>query len=204
MAVEGTDGHQQRAPGGAEFGPHLGPRPVGVLDPHALADPGQCDGGEPRVPRARRPRPVDQRRTGPEDHGGGLHDPPLQQPHQMGPRALGMCPVVPGDDERSPPPAEREHRTERGVQTVRVDEVGVRAGGTQRSDGPRVAAARHVHMVGAGTAEVVGAIGVGRGAHGHPHAPRDQPGGQGPHMRAAAGVATAEHLNGAQRRLAVR
>ncbi len=172
-----------------------------------LDDPagrGRRDGGEARVAGTGPAGPVHERGGGPEHDGGGLDDPPLQQPYEMGAGALGMCAVVPGDDERGTPPAEREHRTEGGVQPVRVDQVGVRARGPQRGHGGGIAAARDMHVFGAGAREVVELIGLHRGAHGDPHAPRDQPGGQRPHMRAAAGVAAAQHLHGAQRGLAVR
>ncbi|BFO20291.1 hypothetical protein SHKM778_66790 [Streptomyces sp. KM77-8] len=85
------------------------------------------------------------------------------------------------------------------MQSVRVDQVGAAADGPQRGHRARIAAARHRHMVGADTAEVVGVIGLGGGAHGDPHAPRDEPRGQRAHMGAAGGVATAQHLHGAQR-----
>ncbi|GAA3503952.1 hypothetical protein GCM10019016_110650 [Streptomyces prasinosporus] len=204
VPFEGAGGDEQRASDGPEFGPDLGAQPVGVLRPRGRARPGERDRGQPGVPRPRAARPVDEGGGGPEHHGGRLDDPPLQHPEEVGARAVGVRPVVPGHDQRGVPSAEGEHRAEGGVQSVRVHQVGVRAGGPQRGHRPRVAAARHVHVVGAGAREVVGVIRLGGGAHRDPHAPRDEPRGQRAHVGAAGGVAAAQHLHGAQRRPAVR
>jgi hypothetical protein len=204
VPFEGADGHQQRAPGGAEFGPHLETGALGVLRFRGAGRERQGDGGEPRIPCPAAARPVHQVRGDAEHHGGRLHDPPLQQAQQMGAGSFGVCAVVQRDDERGASAAERERGAEGGVQAVRMDEVGVGAGGSQRGHGAGVAAARHLHMVGAGAPEVVGVLGLDGGAHGDPHAPRDQSRRERAHMRAAAGVATAQHLHGAQRQLAVR
>ncbi len=206
MTVQGADGDQQRASGGPEFGPHLGAEPLGlvVLVLDGTAGPGQRHGGQPGVPRTGAPGPVHQRGGGPEHDGRRFRHPPLQQSYEMGAGALGIRPVVPGDHEGRAAPAEREDCAEGGVQPVRVHQVGVRAGRPERGDGAGVAAARHLHVFGADPAEAVEVIGLRGGAHGDPHASRHEPRGQRSHMHAAAGVASAQHLHGAQRRLAVR
>ncbi len=215
-AVEGTDGQQQRASGGTEFGAELVPPLValvvrqgslrlGAVERGGGSVPaGQRHGREPGVPCPRAACPVDQVGGGAEDHGGRPHHAPLQQPQQMRPGALRPGPVVPGDHQRGAAPAEREHGTEGGVQPVGVHQVGIGTGRPERGHGGRVAAARDVHMVGADPGEVVGAVGLDGGAHRDSHAPGDEPLGQGADVRTAADVAPTQHLHGAQRRLAVR
>lgn len=122
----------------------------------------------------------------------------------MGPRTVGLRTRVPGDDERNAPPAECQGRPQRRVQPVRVHEIGVRAGRPQRGHGGGIAAAGHGNVVRAHPGEPVHAIRLGGRAHGDPNPPGDQTRGQRPHMRATARASAAEHLHGAQRRLAVR
>lgn len=80
----------------------------------------------------------------------------------MRPRPLRVRTGVPGDDERGAPAAERERGPQRGVQPVRVHEIGVRAGHPQRGHGGRITAARHGNVLGTDATEPVREVGLGR------------------------------------------
>ncbi len=122
----------------------------------------------------------------------------------MGPGAVRLRAGVPGDDEGNASPTERQHGPKRRVDPVRVHEIGVRAGRPQRGDRGGVAAAGHGNVVRADPGEPVHAVRLGGSADGDPDPSGDQTRGQRPYVRAAARASAAEHLHGAQRRLAVR
>lgn len=173
--LQRPDRHQQRPVDRAQFGPGLA-----VVQTYGPPRGRHGDGREPGVTGAAPPGPVDEFGGGGEDDGRRPHGPALHHPQHTAPGTVDMAPAVPGRDERCVGRAagERERGAYGGLQAVRVDDVRPDAGVAEGGDGRGVAEARQGHEVGADPEVVVDAVEFGRGAHGHPHAPRHQPRGK--------------------------
>ncbi len=213
VRFEAADREQQRPVHRAQIGPFLAPHPVMILRLGrgvGGAGAGDRDRRQPGVPRTPLARPVHQGRAGPQDDGGRPGHPPFHQMHEPGPRALGVRLGVPGDDQRNvrapgaAQPAQRHRCPHPGPQSVRMHQVGVPAGAAQQGHPGRFHTRADLPEPCARAGEVIGPLGVRGGADGDPYAARHQAGGQRADVCGAAGAAVAEHLDRAQRRLAVR
>lgn len=193
MRYETADGHQQRPFHRPQFGPHLALAP-GAVRARVRDD----DGGEPGVAGAPLTGQVHQIGRGREDHGRRPCGAPFQQVQDLAAGAFRVPPRVPGHHQRHGAAAQREGGAGSRVESMGVDDVRSRAGGPQRGDGGRVAAPGHREEPGSGRREVVGAVHRGRGADGHLHPARHQPGGQRTDVRATARTAAAQDLDRTQ------
>ncbi len=199
LRYEVAGGDQQRPLDRAEFGPHLVhsdavPRRAGV----DRARRRNGERGEAGVARAPLAGEVDQVGGGREDHGGGSRGAPFQQVQDLAAGPFRVPPGVPGHHQGHGASAQREGGAGGRVEAVGVDDVRPRAGGPQGGDGGRVAAPGHREELRPGGREVVGAVHRLRGADGHPHPARHQPGGQRTDVRAAARTAAAQDLDRTQ------